>query len=114
MADNKKSIFSEQANFGKKNWADDDDDQESDADEVEVGGDQQKNEGPSRQMMETNLNKEKAEVEEAKKIWAAPEMRDRNANGDFVVTSINIPDMVKVEANNEEEESDEDSESEEE
>jgi len=61
------------------------------------------------------MNKEKeAEVEEAKKLWAAPEMRDRNSNGDFVVTTINIPDMVKHEVNDDEEEEDEDSESEEE
>ena len=99
MVDNKKSIFSEQANFGKKNWADDDDDQESDADQVEVGGDDAKNEGPSRQMMDTKTAEVKEAPVEEKKVWAAPEARARNEHGDFVVTKIVIPDLVKVEAN---------------
>lgn len=100
MVDTKKSIFSEQANFGKKNWADDDEDQESDADQVEVGGEDAKNEGPSRQMMDAkNAEQKEAAPKEEKKVWAPPEQRARNEHGDFVVTKIVIPDLVKVESN---------------
>ena len=99
MVDNKKSIFSEQANFGKKNWADDDEDQESDADQVEVGGEESKNEGPTRQMMDTKNAEVKEAPKEEKKVWAPPEQRARNEHGDFVVTKIVIPDIVKAENN---------------
>jgi len=48
------------------------------------------------------------------KVWVPQEKRERNSNGDFVVTSINIPDLkIAVEEVKENSDSDEESEQEE-
>ena len=92
--------MSEAESKARQNWADDDDGDDDHG--KEIGQASTKENKPDREMGTKSL-----EPPEPKKDYGPPEVRERNAFGDFVVTKIVIPDLKPVVLEEEQQESDE-------
>jgi hypothetical protein len=66
-----------------KSWADESGDSDNEENNNEIGQD-----------IKADAPAEEKEVVVPKKDYGAPIARDRNMNGDFIVTTINVPDIV--------------------
>lgn len=94
----------------RQNWADESDEEEDEGKEIGSSAPISK---PDHKVLEPT-KKEEEVVAEPKKDYGPPQKRVRNFNGDFIVTKIDIPDLVVPVLEDETHSSDDNEESEEE